>query len=112
MPVAPCLRPVGGRAVMRDQLAHLLSRVELPNVTLQIHPLDANAHAGMLGAFTLLNFGDSEPVVGYVESPAGNNFLERDRQTRMLVHTFDRLRAGALDPGDSAALLAELAAKE
>lgn len=109
---AALLRPVGGQVVMRDQLAHLLSTAELPNVTLQIHPLDSDAHAGMLGAFTLLNFGASDPVVGFVESPAGNNFLERARQTRMLVHTFDLLRAGALDPDESAARLAELATKE
>lgn len=106
------LRPIGGQATMRDQLNQLLSTVKLPNVTLQIYPLGKDAHPGMKGAFALLEFSASDPVVGYVDSHAGNLFIEKDRQTRTLIHAFDRLRAGALDPAESAALLAKLAAKE
>src|SRR4051812_15629098 len=40
-------RPVGGDAVMRDQLCALITAARLPNVTLQILPFDAGAHAGM-----------------------------------------------------------------
>ncbi|MEU5324359.1 MULTISPECIES: Scr1 family TA system antitoxin-like transcriptional regulator [unclassified Streptomyces] len=45
-------------------------------------------------------------------APSGNAFLEKDRQVRSLVDTFDRLRAAALDPEESAALLQSLAAEE
>ena len=106
------LRPVGGPAVMQRQIDHLHAAAQWPTVTLQIFPLAKEAHPGMKGSFTLLEFGPTDPLVGYVDGHAGNLYLERDRQTRTLSHTFDRLRAGALDPEDSAAHLAILAAKE
>jgi hypothetical protein len=97
---------------MREQIKHLAESSALPNITLQVYPLSKDAHPGMKDAFTLLDFGATDPVIGYVDSHAGNLFMEKDRQTRTLAHTFDRLRAGALDPEESAALLANLAAEE
>ncbi|MFE2749603.1 helix-turn-helix domain-containing protein [Streptomyces scopuliridis] len=106
------LRPVGGKATMREQIHHMVQAAALPNVTLQVYPLNKTAHPGMKGAFTLLDFEAAEPVIGYVDSHAGNVFLERDKQTRALAHTFDRLRAGALDPDASVARLNDRATEE
>lgn len=107
------LRPVGGYDIMRAQIEHLLTVAEWPHITIQVYPLAKGQHPGLRGSFALLEFGPTDPLVGYVDSHAGNLYLERDRQTRTLAHTFDRLRAGALDPEDSAAHLATLlAAKE
>src|SRR5436190_16755967 len=53
-------RPVGGDAVMRDQLKRLVEAAELPNVTLQILPFAAGAHAGMDGTFAILDFPEVE----------------------------------------------------
>lgn len=106
------LRQVGGPTVMTAQIEHLRTAAQQQNITLQIYPLGKDAHPGMRGAFSLLEFGPTDPLVGYVDSHAGNLYLERDRQTRTLGHAFDRLRAGALDPEDSAVLLAKHAAKE
>ncbi|PJE97602.1 hypothetical protein CUT44_10655 [Streptomyces carminius] len=106
------LRPVGGADVMREQLEALANAARRPNITLQVYPLAKGAHPGMRGSFSLLEFGPSDPRVSYVDSPAGNNFLERDRQVRSLAKRFGHLTAGALDPAESAALLNALASKE
>ncbi|KJY31770.1 helix-turn-helix domain-containing protein [Streptomyces katrae] len=98
-------RQVGGPEVMRDQIRSLAAAARQPNITLQVYPARKDVHPGLRGAFSLLEFGPSDPRIGYVDSPSGNTFLEKDRQIRSLVYTMDRLRAGALDPEETAALL-------
>ncbi|MGW1674619.1 DUF5753 domain-containing protein, partial [Streptomyces sp. NPDC002324] len=106
-------RPIGGREVMRAQLEALAEAASRPNITVQVYPSTSkDVHPGLRGAFSLLEFGPADPRIGYVDSHAGNAFLEKDRQVRTLVDIFDRLRAGALDPEESAALLNDLAAEE
>ncbi|QMU79111.1 helix-turn-helix domain-containing protein [Streptacidiphilus sp. PB12-B1b] len=105
------LRPIGGVKVMREQIAHLLDMAELPTVNVQVCPLAKGAHLGLLGPFTILEFGPSDPRVVYVEGPSGNLFVERDAQVRRFVGTYSSLQAAALDPLESAALLRH-AAKE
>lgn len=106
------LRPVGGVHVMRAQLLALRNALDLPNVTVQIHPLAKAPHPGLLGSFSILEFGPSDPIVGYMESRGGNLFVEKDAQVRQLSSDFDHLRASALDPTESAALLGKLTTKE
>jgi Domain of unknown function (DUF5753)/Helix-turn-helix domain len=50
------LRPMGGVAVMRAQLEHLLDMRERKNIVLQIMPLRFGGHAADRGAFSLLRF--------------------------------------------------------
>uniref|UniRef100_UPI003F4978A5 helix-turn-helix domain-containing protein n=1 Tax=unclassified Streptomyces TaxID=2593676 RepID=UPI003F4978A5 len=95
------LRPVGGADVMRGQLRHLRDSAELPNVTVQVFPLRKEAHPGLGGAFSLLEF-EEDPPVAYVDSPGGNLYLEKARDVRGFGRTFDLLRASALDPDESA----------
>ncbi|MFK0296640.1 helix-turn-helix domain-containing protein [Streptomyces sp. NPDC090442] len=103
-------RPMGGPDVMREQLAALAKAAAQPNITIQVYPADKPHHPGLVGAFSILNFGPLDPQTGYVDSPAGNTFLERDSQIRALTHTFGLLKAGALDIPESAALLRQMAA--
>ncbi|MFE5029899.1 helix-turn-helix domain-containing protein [Streptomyces sp. NPDC056656] len=105
-------RPLGGADVMRAQLKALADASTRRNVTVQIYSRDKGVHPGLRGSFSLLEFGPADPRIGYVDSPAGNAFLEKDRQVRALGSTFDRLRIGALEPEESAALLNDLAAEE
>ena len=66
------LRPVGGPAVMREQLQHLLAAAKRPNITIQVLPLARGAHVGLQGTFTILEFGDSDDAdVLYLEGRAG-----------------------------------------
>src|SRR5690606_11051821 len=48
--------PVGGPEVARDQLETLLTFIERPNITVQVLPVAAGAHAGIEGSFTFLSF--------------------------------------------------------
>ena len=66
-------RPVGGDAVMRAQLERLVEAADLPNVTLQVLPFEAGAHAGMDGTFAILDFPEAE-------RPGRGLCRERDRR--------------------------------
>ncbi|MFF9908937.1 Scr1 family TA system antitoxin-like transcriptional regulator, partial [Streptomyces olivaceus] len=58
---------IGGREVMRNQLAHLLHVSErLEWVRVQVLPFAEGAHAGLMGSFTLLRF-DDDPDLVYTE---------------------------------------------
>ncbi len=71
-------RPVGGPTVMRAQLRHLLEVIELPNVTLQIVPFRAGAHAAAGGPFTILRFpGPDVPDVVYLEQLNSALYLDQ-----------------------------------
>ncbi len=81
-------RPIGGRAVMADQLAHLNELGTLPNVTIQVVPFSAGLHAGVMSRpFTILHFLDAtEPPTVYVDGYAGDLYLEKKDQ----VDQYDR----------------------
>ncbi|MFD3923083.1 helix-turn-helix domain-containing protein [Streptomyces sp. NPDC058595] len=108
-------RPVGGPEVMRAQLRHLIDVAELPHVTLQIVPIKKGAHPGLGGSFSILDFAGAEPPaeppVVYVDSHAGNSYLEKPSDVRTFTAAFDLLIAAAADPTDSTAIL-HRAAKE
>jgi transcriptional regulator with XRE-family HTH domain len=103
-------RPIGGPAVMRAQIAHLVEVAELAAATIQILPFAGGAHPGLSGAFTIIGFPDPTDLdVVYIDSPAGNIFLERDRDVRRHTMWFDHLRAAALPPHESLDFLASAA---
>jgi len=98
-------RVVGGAQVMRDQLAHLADAVKAPNITFQVIPFDAGAHPGMPGAFVLMDFSDPmDTDLIYIDSMAGDLFLEADVDVRRYSLIFDNLRAVALSPDASVTL--------
>jgi hypothetical protein len=71
-------RVVGGPAIMRPQLVKLAQVSEQPNVTLQVLPFSAGAHAGMDGAFMILGFPEpTDPEVVYVNYYTGTVYLEK-----------------------------------
>jgi transcriptional regulator with XRE-family HTH domain len=103
-------RPIGGNAVMRAQLARLLEVDELPSVTIQVLPFTRGAHPGLGGAFTIIGFPDPTDLdVVYVDSPAGNIFLEKGKDVRRHTTWFDHLRAAALPPDESTDFIALVA---
>jgi len=103
-------RPVGGDTVMRGQIARLVEATEMPNVTLQVLPFDAGAHAGMDGTFTILDFPDAQdPDVVFVENATGGLFLEKADELFKYHLIFRALHTVALSAEESAALLAKLA---
>ncbi|MBF6173855.1 helix-turn-helix domain-containing protein [Nocardia blacklockiae] len=103
-------RVVGGREVMRGQLLRLVEESEKRNVILQVLPFDAGAHPAMVGSFVLLDFHDpADPELVYVEGIAGDDIVEGHNEIRRFGVMFDQLRAMALSPRDSTALMARVA---
>lgn len=103
-------RLVGGPSLMRQQIERLQMVAERPNVTLQVIPYGAGAHAGMDGSFSILEYEDeADPDVVFAENAAGGLFMEKDDDLRRYRFVFDRLQASALSPELSAEFLAKRA---
>jgi transcriptional regulator with XRE-family HTH domain len=99
-------REVGGPEVMQAQFRYLMEASELPHVTFQVIPFDAGAHPGMPGSFILLQFGDAAiPDVIYVDTMAGELFLEEEADVRRYKLVFEHLRAVAASPEASLSLV-------
>lgn len=106
-------RQVGGTDVMRAQLNAIAAAASEPHITVQVVPFSAGAHAGMQGSFFLLNFPNpADPELVFIDSMAGDLFLETEADIRRFSLLFDLLRAVALSPDNSASLIATLASEE
>jgi transcriptional regulator with XRE-family HTH domain len=102
-------RPVGGRAMMRNQLQHLIELTALPNLTLQILPLSIGEHSAMGGAFHVYRFAEqTDPDVVYLEQTLSDLYLEDAKQVERHGAAFERLRVAALTPQRSASMLSTL----
>jgi transcriptional regulator with XRE-family HTH domain len=104
-------RLVGDPAVMRAQLDHLIDTAEQGKTTVQVVPFRAGAHAGTTGPFVILDFPEpTDPAVVYVETLAGDIYLEERADVNRYTIAFDRLLAAALHPDDSVRLIQQVAA--
>ncbi len=62
---------------MNRQIRHLLEITDTPHVTIRLLPFDIGAHPGQPGGFTIITLPQEAVAdVVYVESPAGQLFLE------------------------------------
>ena len=73
-------RVVGGPAVMRRQLNHLLYAAELDKVTLRIVPFEVGMYPASGVAYTLFEFSEPEndPDMLYIEDPLGELVVQED----------------------------------
>jgi transcriptional regulator with XRE-family HTH domain len=104
-------RPVGGREVMRGQLAALIEASKLPNIRLQVIPFHAGGHAASGGAFSILRFRDQDlPDVVYVEQLTSAIYLDKRDDVDHYVAAMETLAAEADPPHRTAAMLAAMLA--
>ncbi|WFE60235.1 DUF5753 domain-containing protein [Micromonospora sp. WMMD712] len=99
---------VGGLDVLREQLDHLVTLSRLPNVTIQVLRFEAGAHLAVSSGFALLAFEQGEPPLGYVETLAGELFLESARDLARLSDAYDNLKTLARSPAESIKFIKEL----
>ena len=98
-------RPIGGPEIMREQFAHLVEMARRPNTTVQIMPFSRGPHVGLIGSFTLIEFASPDDLDHfYVESPAGNLFLQKQPLVEEFRERFSLMSASALGPEDLEAL--------
>ncbi len=103
-------RQTGGPAGTRDQLTALAHASARPEVTVQVLPFTAGGHAGMDGDFVLLTFPDpQDPPVAYVEGLMGDVYVEADADLDLFSLAWAQLVTSALDPGESTAMISQLA---
>lgn len=98
---------IGGPQVLVEQLRHLTEVSQLPNVTIQVMPLDAPAHAAIGTAFTVFGFADqADQQVVYIEQLTGNSFVENQDEVAVYTTAFTGASELAMDPEDSRTLIA------
>ncbi|WP_331447889.1 helix-turn-helix transcriptional regulator [Streptomyces xanthochromogenes] len=100
-------RPLGGEAVLRRQLEHMLLVQQLRNVELQVMPVNRAEHAGLAGGIEMLKFADGS-AVGRSPAVANGRPVSDPRQLRILELRYGIIRAQALTPRESAAFIEQL----
>ncbi|MGW7240742.1 helix-turn-helix domain-containing protein [Streptomyces sp. NPDC054804] len=104
---APLRRPIGGTMVWRRQLEHLLEVARLHNVMLQVMPLNSEVHSGLDGRIELLKFPDGT-AVGRSDGAFNGRPTSDPKELRVLELQYGTIRAQALSPGESLALIKQL----
>lgn len=97
---------VGGREVMRVQLAHLAEVARLPNIRLQVVPFLAGSHPGMTSAFSVVSFAEPGAMdVVYMDTTSSTLWLESEADAARHNTTFERITRSGLALRDSTALI-------
>ena len=99
-------RPVGGRDVMRAQLARLTMR--RPTVAIQVIPLDAGAHEGLRGAGLVVADFEEDASAAYQDAASSGQIIEDVKVVGALAHAWDTLRLEALPRGASLTLIEKI----
>ncbi|GAA2642625.1 helix-turn-helix domain-containing protein [Paractinoplanes durhamensis] len=86
-------RPIGGHAVLREQITALLHFAQSPRVQLQVMPFASGGHAASGGAFSVLRFPYQElSDIVFVEHLTGGLYLDKredvDRYTAAIGRLF------------------------
>jgi transcriptional regulator with XRE-family HTH domain len=99
-------RPIGGRAVMREQLRHLLEMNERTNVTVQVMPFDRGGQTVVGGGVSLLRLpGGLLPDVVYVEHLTSAVYPARPAEIERYQQMMDRLVVTAAPVGRTGEIL-------
>ncbi|MFJ6212787.1 Scr1 family TA system antitoxin-like transcriptional regulator [Streptomyces sp. NPDC092296] len=100
-------RPVGGRAVMRNQLRALLEAARDPRNTLQVLPFERGEHGCMGGSMIVLE-NPNGTRIAYTEDAFSGRLFEDREEAEPYIVTYDQLRASALPPDESLAMISRV----
>src|SRR6266849_9154313 len=101
-------RPIGGLAVMRRQLRHLIEMSQRPDVTIQILPFKSGGHAAV-GAFSVLRFAEYDlPDVVYLEQLTSALYLDKLEVVDSYLAVMERLCIEAATPANSVKTMREI----
>jgi transcriptional regulator with XRE-family HTH domain len=101
-------RQVGGPGVMAAQLRKLQSLAK--TLTIQVVPFTHGSYPGVRGGLTIFEFDERmHSPVAYVESHAGNLYMERPEELRWCSVTFRHMTAIALSKQDSLKMITSAA---
>ncbi|MGW2519427.1 helix-turn-helix domain-containing protein [Streptomyces sp. NPDC001617] len=97
-------RPIGGLTVRRGQLERLLHVGGRRNVAIQVMPTNLEEHPNMGGAFNLLT-PKKHPQVAYTEVQGHPRLITDPEEVRKIADRYGIMRAMALPPAESRALI-------
>lgn len=103
-------RSIGEPGVMGNQLRHLASFQDRPNIRLRVVPAISGAYAGLRGPFMILDF-KAEPSVAYYENHGTCMFPEAKDDVAAYRQALRDILATALSPADSVELINAVAAE-
>jgi transcriptional regulator with XRE-family HTH domain len=103
-------RPVGGPAVMAEQIMHIVRLVERSRIRAHVLPVGLGAHPLMLGMLSLMWFED-QPPAAYSEGTFTGKVHDSPALVHRLQGMYDLALADALPQKESLALM-RAAAKE
>ncbi|WP_260146098.1 helix-turn-helix transcriptional regulator [Streptomyces sp. 2132.2] len=98
---------IGGIEIYREQVRHLRACADRPAISIQVLPLGLNSHAGLNGAFIVLETPEFQHLA-YSETQRGS-FLVRDpNEVSILSQKYAMLRSQALNVTETKDLLDRL----
>ncbi|WP_329526660.1 helix-turn-helix domain-containing protein [Streptomyces sp. NBC_01462] len=100
-------KPIGGRAVLREQLEQILLVGQNRNVEIQIMPTEREDHAGLGGPFNLIDTAEGRRIA-YTEVQDDSRLYTGAGKIRELEARYGILRSQALTPCESLAFIEEL----
>ncbi|MGH3830168.1 MAG: Scr1 family TA system antitoxin-like transcriptional regulator [Pseudonocardiaceae bacterium] len=99
-------KQVGGPGVLREQLRHITRATREFDVTVQVVPFAADAHAALGASFVIIQWPDENDAEAvYVNGETSWTVHERDGIIRQYVHAFASVQAQALPPRESLDLI-------
>jgi hypothetical protein len=102
-------RSIGGKAVMREQVKHLIDMSDHPAVTLQILPFSCGSHPAMGGPFTILRFSETDlRDVVYIEQLTSALYLDKPADVDGYLEVMEQLCLQAEPAAETQKLLKEI----
>ncbi|MFY1692721.1 helix-turn-helix domain-containing protein [Plantactinospora sp. WMMB782] len=103
-------RPVGGPAVMREQLDALVAAAALPHVRLHVVRNTVGAYAGLNGSFVIATAADRAET-GYLDNQLAGQVVDGPDDLAALQRAWEAVRSEALPQQQSTELIREVAEK-
>ncbi|MEU0133285.1 helix-turn-helix transcriptional regulator [Streptomyces sp. NPDC006296] len=100
-------KPLGGRAVLRGQLEHLLLTGRQRNVEIQVIPMDREDNAGVDGPFTVITRKGGDQVV-YAEVQGRSSLVTNRDEARLAAARYGIIRSQALAPRETLSFIETL----
>jgi transcriptional regulator with XRE-family HTH domain len=99
---------IGSPQIMYDQLSHLVTMTDRPNISIHVVPSGVGAHAGLSGDLSLAS-GDGTPDVLHTDAIPEGHTTEMRSIVRRAAVTFERVRRVALPCVQSCELIVRTA---
>lgn len=97
-------RAFGDPPMLHRQLERLLEAVELPHVSIQVHPLAQAINPGMIASFSVLEFPPPDQPIAFTEGLTGQ-IIEEETEAARYTMVFNELRSAALSKADSITMI-------